>query len=118
VLTITSAGQPLIAEVRLGQPAGEDRFEAATVDVPSPSKLQYIAIRLPVSPARELKVWAHRVTADGISETLPALVEVRDGTETRRFDLELSNGQVVLPLGAEGCSVRIVLPGAEGRPGA
>jgi hypothetical protein len=118
VLTITSAGQPLIAEVRLGQPAGEDRFEAATVAVPSPSKLQYVAVQLPVSPARELKVWAHRVTADGISETLPALVEVQCGTETRRFDLELSNGPVVLPLGSEGCWVRIVLPGAEGRPGA
>ncbi|MGH7366593.1 MAG: hypothetical protein ACREK9_09305 [Candidatus Rokuibacteriota bacterium] len=118
VLTVTSAGQPLIAEVRLGQPAGEERFEAATVAVPALSKLQYVVARLPACGARELKVWAHQVMIDGSSEALPVLVDVQCGTETRRFDLKLSNGQAVLPLGADGCSVRIVLPGAEGRLGA
>jgi hypothetical protein len=117
VLTVTSAGRPLTAEVRLGQPTGEERLEAATVVVPVLSRLQYVGVRLPPGPARELKVWAHRVTIDGISEALPELVEVQSGTEARRFDLGLLNGQVVLPLGAGGCSVRIVL-GAEGRPGA
>jgi hypothetical protein len=117
VLTVTSAGRPLIAEVRLGQPAGEDRFEAATVAVPAPSKLQDVAIRLPAGPARELKVWVHRVTAEGVSEALPALIEVPGRTGTRRFDLALSSGQVVVPLDAGECAVRITLPAAEGRPG-
>jgi hypothetical protein len=117
VLAVTSAGRPLSAEVRLGHAAGEDRVEAATVPLPALATLRSAALRLPPGAAQDLKVWAHRVTPDGTSEALPALLEVQCGTEARRFDLQLSGGQVVLPLGAGECSVRITLPGSEGRPG-
>jgi hypothetical protein len=42
---------------------------------------------------------------------LPALVDVRCGEETRRFDLKLSNGQAVLRTGGADCWVRITLAG-------
>jgi hypothetical protein len=115
VLALTSAGRPLTAEVRLGHATGEDRVEAATIALPALAKLRSATLHLPAGSARDLKVWAHRVTPDGTSEGLPALVEVRHGSEARRFDLRLSGGQVVLPLGPGGCSVRITLPEAEGR---
>lgn len=109
VLTITRAGQPLPAHVRLAQTAGEERFDAATVALPALSKLTSAALDLPAGPARELKVWVHRVTTDGASEPLPALVEVEAGQETRRFDLRLTGGQVVLPTRGAACTVRITL---------
>lgn len=112
VLAVTSAGRPLTAGVRLGHPGGEDHFEAATVALPALDKLQSVALDLPPGTARDLKIWTHRVSGDGTSEALPALVEVRDGADARRFDLALSGGQAVLPLGAGACSVLITLPGA------
>jgi hypothetical protein len=71
---------------------------SAGLGLPALSKLQYAAIQLPPGDARELEVWAHRVTSDGASEPLPALVEVRDADRTSRFDLKLSGGQTVLPV--------------------
>ncbi len=116
VLTVTSAGRPLTAEICLGHATAEERCEAATVPLPALATLRSAALRLPPGAAKDLKVWAHRVTADGTSEPLPVLVEVRCGTEERRFDLGLSGGQVVLPVSAGECSVRITLPVVEGHP--
>lgn len=74
------------------------------------STLRYATFHLPATVARELKVWVHRVTLEGGSEDLPALVEVHCGNKTRRFDLKLSGGQVVLPLTGDACWLRITLP--------
>ncbi len=110
VLAVTRAGQPLPARVRLAGAAGEERFETATAALPALSKLTSATLDLPSGPARELKVWVHRVTADGASDPLPALVEVEAGGETRRFDLKLTGGQVVVPVAGGACSIRIAFP--------
>jgi hypothetical protein len=55
-------------------------------------------------------VWAHRVTSEGDSEGLPVLLEVQCGSETTRFDLRLSDGQVLLPLTSEACRLEVTLP--------
>jgi hypothetical protein len=78
--------------------------------VPAFASLCSATVRLPATEAKELKVWAHRVTADGDSEGLPAVAEVRAGGEPARFDLGVSGGQVVLPLIGGPFSVRIALP--------
>jgi hypothetical protein len=113
VLAIMSGGRPWVAEVRLGRPGGEEVRRTAAATVPALSALGYAAVHLPPGPARELKVWAHRVTAEGVSEPLPVLVDVHWGDETRRFDLKLSQGQAVTRLGEAACRVRITLPGPE-----
>ena len=84
VLTITSAGRPLVARVRLGRKSLEDDLQVATIAIPNLPALRYVILELPAGPAREVKVWAHRVTPDGASEALPALVEIRCGS--RRGD--------------------------------
>ena len=66
--------------------------------MPAFSSLRSATARLRATLAKELKVWTHRITPDGDSEALPALVEVHSAAGTRRFDLRLSGGQVVLPL--------------------
>jgi hypothetical protein len=108
-LAIATGGQPVPAEVRLGYPQGEQHYQAASGEVPTPAALRYAICQLPVGPAKELKVWAHKVTPEGESEALPALVDVRCGDKTTRLDLKLSGGQALLPLTGEVCRLEITL---------
>ena len=99
-----------MAMVQLGYPEGEQRYQASTGKVPTPSLLRYAIFELPAGQAQELKVWAHRITTEGDSESLPALLEVRCGDETTRFDLKLSGGQALMPLTGEACRLEITRP--------
>ncbi len=110
IFAVTAGGQPVTADVRLSYPDGERRFQAATGEVPTPSLLRQAAFHLPAVQAQELKVWAHKVTPDGDSEGLPALLEVHCGNEMTRCDLKLSGGQALLPLTGEACWLEITLP--------
>jgi amino acid permease len=110
IFAVTASGQPTIADVRLAYPEGEQHRQAATGEVPTPSSLRYAVFRVPVGQARELKVWAHKVTLEGDSESLPALLEVHCGEKTARFDPKLSGGQVLMPLTGETCQLEITLP--------
>jgi len=114
VLNIASAGQPLAARIRLGGKGLEDELRTATTAIPDLSALCYAVLELPAGPAREVKVWAHRITPEGASEALPVVVEIRCGADTRRFDLKLSNGQAVVPVSQEECVVRMTFPEADG----
>ena len=106
---ITASGQPATAEVRLVYPDGEQHYQAASGEVPAPAALRYAIFQLPVGQAKELKVWAHKVTPEGESEALPALVDVRCGDKVTRLDLKLSGGQALLPITGEVCRLEITL---------
>ena len=111
---ITAGGKPTSADVELGYGDRVERRHEAAGEFPSFGKLRSVTFHLPAMEARELKVWAHKVTPDGNSQGLPALVEFRYGSETKQFDLQLSGGQVVLPVAGEECRIRITLPEIEG----
>jgi hypothetical protein len=106
---ITSRGQPATAEVRLGYADGEDLVQAAAGDVRAFSSLRKAYFHLPATRARELKVWAHRITADGDSIGLPVLVGVDSGGARQEIELELSGGQSVVPIDDGECRVAIIL---------
>jgi len=110
VFAVTAGGQPATAEVRLGYPEGEQRYQAATGEVPTSSLLRYAIFQVRAEQARELKVWAHKTTPEGDSEGLPALLEVRCGDATTRFDLKLAGGQVTVPLTSAACRLEITFP--------
>jgi hypothetical protein len=110
LFNITVGGQSVPAAVRLGYPDSEKQHEAATGEVPAFSSLRYAKFQLPAIQARDLKVWAHKITPEGNSEGLPALLEVHRGHEKKDFDLKLSGGQVVLPLEGQACRLAITLP--------
>jgi hypothetical protein len=114
VFTITANGQPAVAEVQMSHAAREERRHEAAGEVPSLGELRSVTFHLPATQARELKVWAHTVTPDGTSESLPVLAEIRCGDETKRFDLKVSGGQVVVPFSGGECWLRIMLPDTEG----
>jgi hypothetical protein len=107
--SVIAAGQPAIAVVRLNYRDSERGFKAAAGNVPPLDDLRVATFHLPPTPARELKVRAHRVTANGESESLPAFVEVHDDQGVREFDLHLSSGQVIMPLAGLEPWLRITL---------
>jgi hypothetical protein len=107
VFTITADGQPVAGEGQMKYADGEQRQYTAGSEVAAFSSLRSAAFRLPATQAKELKVWAHRITPDGDSEGLPGLLEVHLANKTRRFDLKLSGGQVVLPLTGAECWLEI-----------
>jgi len=109
---VTAGGRPATAEVRLGYVDGERRVQAAAGEVAPLSSLRTIAFQLAVPQAKELKVWAHRVTPEGDSEGLSALLRVHCGGDKvggahKEFDLKLLGGQVVLPLTGQTCRLEI-----------
>jgi hypothetical protein len=112
---VTAAGRPAESDVRLQYPGSERRIRAAAGEVPAfPSLLRAIfdgqCNGADTAAARELKVWAHTVTPAQDSQPLPADLEVHLGDDTtRHFDLELSHGQVLLPLTHASWKVDITL---------
>jgi hypothetical protein len=109
----TAAGRPVATNVRLEYPEGEQRLCTAGAELPAfPTlrRLRFDAWSGHGEPgvARDLKIWAHRITAEDDSEPLPAHLQVHL-EEVRDFDLELSDGQVVLPLTRPSWRVDITL---------
>ena len=97
-LGVTAGGQPAEAEVQITDIGGERRTMSAPAELPELTALGSIGVELPNGGARELKVWAHTISPDGVSDGLPVSVVVHDGAEQLDVDLARSDGQVVLRL--------------------
>ncbi len=109
---VTTAGRAGIAGIRLEYPEREKRYEAASGEVPAFSSLRRATFQTRGGTG-VLKVWAHRVTPEGNSVALAGLLNVRQGDEIKRYDLRLSDGQVVVPTTQEACRVDITLAEAD-----
>lgn len=112
-VAITSGGQPAQAEIILGYPEGEKSLKTARGELSDFDLLPYIRLKLPSTPAKELKIWAHQITPEGESTNLPAWATVQVESEQQKFDLGLSGGQVILPLTGEVRQVEIKLTEAD-----
>jgi len=110
VFSIIAGGKPKKADVWLGYADGEQHYQAATGEVPSPSLLRYAVFQLSTKRVEELKVWAYRDNSTGDFESLPALLEVENGNKKMNFDLKLSGGKILLPLMSVSCYLKIALP--------
>jgi hypothetical protein len=113
VFTVISGGKPLTAEVQLGYDDGAEIRHAVSGKIPMLSLLRHATFRLPATSARELKVWAHKITPDGNSEGLAALLEIKHGETTKQFDLQLCSGQIILPCTGEECRLQLTFPDNE-----
>jgi amino acid permease len=109
IFNLTAVGEPLSVDVSLNYQAGEQHLQAATGDIPNFNSLRSIAFQLPPTPAKELKVWLHQLTAEDFSEILPARVSIHQGQEKQDFEVTSSGGQIVLPLDGQACRVEISL---------
>ncbi|MGH3145008.1 MAG: hypothetical protein ACRDTR_04315 [Rubrobacter sp.] len=110
--SITEAGSPAVTAVQLTYPDGERCFRASAGEIPAFSSLQQATFSPEGNASGQLKVWAHKVTPEGDSEGMAGLLRVRQGDETRQFDLKLSKGQVMLPLAHSDYQVDISLAGS------
>jgi hypothetical protein len=100
---VTAAGEPVTSDISLDYPDGQHLLRAASGELPRFAALRRLSFapswtRVAAAANSELKVWAHRTTQDAASEPLPARVHARVAGEDREFDLELTHGQVVLPV--------------------
>jgi amino acid permease len=108
--SIIAVGHPTVTDVRLTYSYGEQRYKAAAGNIPNFSSLRQATFWTEQNNVgAQLKVWAHKVTPEGDSEGIAGLLHVRQGDETRQFDLKLSKGQVMLPVAPGTCQVDIVL---------
>lgn len=104
---VVSVGKPALADVTLSYGEEDHKQQAASGQVPRFSSLRSATFQLPVLQARELKVWVHKVSPEGVSEPLPARLTVQNDGHTLQFDLGSSGGQVISPLTGESCQVEI-----------
>ena len=110
LFAITAGGRPAVSLVRLRSDDGERQIESATGTLPMFGALRSVGIHLPAGPARELKVWGHTITADGISESLAARVTIQDGDEQQALDLRGTGEEIVLRLKHESCQLEFGFP--------
>ena len=110
LFAITAGGRPAVSLVRLRSDDGERQIESATGTLPMFGALRSVGIHLPAGPARELKVWGHTITADGISESLAARVTIQDGDEQQALDLGRTGEEIVLRLKHESCQLEFGFP--------
>jgi hypothetical protein len=93
-----ASGEPAPLRLRLDDGQREDFIQTSSSEIPSFSSLVSIDFHLPETRIKELKVWAHQITPEGDSLSLPAVMEVHAGDEIQHYNLEANHGQVVIPL--------------------
>lgn len=97
--TVTDSGRAAPhASVWLGYAHGELVCQTASGAISDFPDLCSAKFHLPETKAQELLVWVHRVTSDGHSENLPALVKVSSGAEIHDFHVDVAGKQLILPL--------------------
>jgi amino acid permease len=104
VVSVVVAGQRSAAEVQLTY------RDTAFVGGPQ-GGLHAAVVELPPAPVRELKVWAHRLTPEGTSEGLPAVLVLENDRGAGQYDLASSGGQVVVAVSGERQRLVISLDG-------
>ncbi len=101
--TMTDSGKLATqVQVVLSYADGERKYQAAYGAIPAFPELCSAKFQVPSTKAQELSVWLHRVTEEGQSENLPALLRVSSSKDIREFHLDGASKQVVLPLGNGG----------------
>jgi hypothetical protein len=96
---VTNCGQAATqVAVWLGYANSERSYEAACGSIPAFEDLYSARFFIPMTQAQELMVWVHRVTPQGRSENLPALVKVSSRKQTREVQMDGVRQQLVLPL--------------------
>lgn len=115
LVAVTSGGLPMHAEIHLRDADGGRQEKLVTTELSDLATLGSIEIDLPAGRATELKLWAHIITPEGLSERLAARVTVGDGTGEREFELGRSDGGVVVACDRGPWRVRIMVPEVAGR---
>ena len=104
-----------VADVRLEYADGREQ-DAASGEIASFDLLRRAVVmlrRTGLEGREDVKVWAHRVTPEGESESLPAHVRLRSGDELRVADVALTRGEAVFSLNDSDPEIELVLKGPD-----
>jgi amino acid permease/predicted transcriptional regulator len=112
--TVTENGWASMSNVTLQYRDGARHLQANAGEIPTFSSLSNVVFEPSFSGEtrairRQLKVRVHRVTPDGDSEAIGGSIILQSGGESKRFDIELAKGQVILPVTDATCRVDIEL---------
>lgn len=103
-VTVTDGGERGVAAIWLHYPQETQSGDGGADLVPDFGRLQGVDIELPETNARQLKVWVHRLTPEGFSQSLPARLAVHGDDVAVAADLITAGGQAFVPLtGADLC---------------
>lgn len=111
---LVSSGEAARGAVHFGNSPGigEQSSEAFAGLINSRRKPErhIVEITLDAPAAREMKVWVHQLTAEGVSRTIPARLTHNDGSS---LDLEPLGGKIVLSINGDTQALRIVVEPTE-----
>ncbi len=94
---IVTSGRAAEATVRIEYADYGPLCLSSTGTIPDFSSLRRLQINLP-GPAQELKIWVHRVTADGNSEGIPVRLTLASAGQIARLELRSPAGKTVFPI--------------------
>jgi hypothetical protein len=112
-VTVTDGGDRAVATIQLHYPQETQTGGSGDGLVPDFSRLQGVDVELPETNARQLKVWAHRLTPEGLSQGLAARLAVHGENMALAADLITVGGQAFVPLNGTGFRLEIRLTQAD-----
>ena len=108
-LALMAGGRPVSADVRFGYADTAPSRPLTGAEFPILASLRSVSMQLPSVDYREIKVWTHRITAEGDSEPLPAHMTLQCTDGGPRDDVALRNGVILLPRRTGDCSLTVRL---------
>jgi amino acid permease len=114
LLAVTAGGRA--ASARVDVQALDDGWTTHDADAPLPELARIRALGVDLAPGqtRALKIWAHSISPEGVSEPLRVKATLRDGDGERELDLKTAGGQVVVGTKDEPCRLVFSFPTATG----
>lgn len=112
-LAIVDKGRPKAGAFRLVYSNAEESIKGTNVDIPSYKEVKNILIEFSSLSSKELKIWLHRVTQEGISEPVSAGLKIikSNGEEVV---LPGNHSQMIIPLDPQTIKLEISLnPGGK-----
>jgi hypothetical protein len=108
--------RPVSGSVTLEYKGGEQRRDGVTGEIATLESLRRVVLdvgRAERPLPDQVKVWVHRVTGEGETESLPATARISAGNRVETADLSLSRGEAVFPVADAEIEVAISLREAE-----
>lgn len=110
IFRLVSSGVP--QPVHVSCEYGDARHSHSETDIvagviPDFPELEHMSIQLPATPAHELKIWTHRVTSEGISESLRVHVKMDHHDYQDPIPMHEIEGTLILQIGEIGHFVEL-----------
>jgi hypothetical protein len=116
---LLSSARPVVGGVSLHYRGGQQHPSGTTGQIPAFDALTRVEFEIRpdgTAPPDEVKVWVHRVTPEGETESLQATAVVHVGTTAHHADLSLSHGETVVAAAAPDIDVAVVFKESDSHP--